>query len=75
MLSDENQPTRQDTETPAVRPGTYSPVTVYLNGNSLGAIFLGILSFVLLIGWMSAEGRYHTLFTQLKHNETASGRS
>ncbi|HEX5808747.1 MAG TPA: hypothetical protein VFY25_08795 [Anaerolineales bacterium] len=66
MVSDENQPTRQETETPAVRPGTYSPVTVYLNGNSLGAIFLGILSFMLLIGWMSAECRYRTLLAQLK---------
>lgn len=75
MVSDENQPARQETETPAVRPGTYSPVTVYLNGYSLGAIFLGILSFALLIGWVSAEDRYHKLLTQLKQNETVSGRS
>lgn len=75
MLSDEKQPTCQEAETPAVCPGTYNPVTVSLNGNSLGAIFLGILSFALLIGWVSAEDRYHKLLTQLKQNETVSGRS
>jgi hypothetical protein len=34
--------------------------------DSLGAIFLGILSVILLIGWRRAEGRYRILMEQQK---------
>jgi hypothetical protein len=40
-------------------------VTVYMK-DTLGAIFLGFLSAVLLIGWMRAEARYRTLLVQLE---------
>ncbi len=43
-------------QTPLVSPGTYSPVTVY-NHDSLGALILGILALILLIGWMRGEER------------------
>lgn len=63
-VREENNPARE-TDTPVVSPGNYSPVTVDLNGNGLGAIFLGILAVLLLIGWMRTEARYHALITQL----------
>ena len=50
-------------KSPEVRPGNYSPVTVYLR-DSLGAIFLGFLSGVLLIGWTRAEARYRALLNE-----------
>lgn len=46
----------EDQNTPAVNPGNYSPVTVYMK-DSLGTLFLGILTIILLIGWMRAEMR------------------
>ena len=52
-------------QTPAVCPGNYSPVTVTMK-DSLGAIFLGILSVILLIGWRRAEGRYRRLIDRQK---------
>ncbi len=51
--------------TPPVSPGNYSPVTVYME-DSLGAIFLGILSGILLIGWMRAEARNRALLAELE---------
>lgn len=45
-----------EVKTPQVSSSTYSPVTVY-NQDSLGALILGILSLVLLFGWMRAEER------------------
>jgi hypothetical protein len=45
-----------DEKTPPVRPGNYSPVTVDMT-DSLGAIFLGVLCVILLIGWMRSEAR------------------
>jgi len=50
--------------TPSVSPGNYSPVTVTVK-DSLGAIFLGILSVILLVGWMRAEARNRILINQL----------
>lgn len=48
--------------TPVVAPGTYSPVTVN-NRDTMGVFFLGILSVILLIAWLRAEGRYRRLVT------------
>ena len=49
--------------TPQAKPGNYSPVTV-TNEDTVGAVFLGILSIILLIGWVRAEARYRDLITQ-----------
>ena len=52
-------------KTPPVSPGNYSPVIVTVT-DSLGAIFLGILSVILLVGWMRAEARNRDLITELE---------
>ena len=65
MSANEGEIQRQEMETPTGGPCVYNPVTVDMNGNSLGAIFLGILSCMLLIGWMRSQERYHALLTQL----------
>jgi hypothetical protein len=65
MFTDEEQVPETGEMTPRVSPGNYSPVTVYLE-DSLGAIFLGILSGLLLLGWMRAESRYRKLTTRLE---------
>ena len=65
MLKDENQNSTLEDKTPSVSPGNYSPVTVYMR-DSLGAIFLGALAGILLIGWMRSEARYRGLITQLE---------
>jgi hypothetical protein len=48
---------------PLISPSNYSPVTVTMK-DSLGAIFLGILAVILLIGWRRAETRYRKLIEQ-----------
>lgn len=58
--------TSQD-KTPSVSPGNYSPVTVNME-DSVGAVFLGILAVILLIGWRRAESRNRHLIQQLKNN-------
>ena len=50
-------------QTPTVCPGNYSPVTVTMS-DSIGAVFLGILAVILLIGWRRAESRYRKLVEQ-----------
>jgi hypothetical protein len=50
-------------QTPLVGPGNYSPVTVTIK-DTLGAVFLGILAMILLIGWQRAETRYRKLLRQ-----------
>jgi hypothetical protein len=57
-----NEPSMEG-QTPTVSPGNYSPVTVTMK-DSLGAIFLGILAVILLIGWRRAETRYRKLIEQ-----------
>lgn len=52
-------------KTPPVSPGNYSPVTVDMR-DTIGAIFLGILAWVLLIGWTRAEARNRALVQQLQ---------
>lgn len=55
--------TSMDNNTPEVSPGNYSPVTVTVS-DSIGAIVLGTLSIILLIGWMRAEAQYRDLLLQ-----------
>jgi hypothetical protein len=50
-------------KTPSVSPGNYSPVTVDMI-DSLGAIFLGILCVILLIGWIRSEARQRAFLSQ-----------
>lgn len=52
-----------EVQTPLVRPGTYSPVRVHIQ-ESLGTLFLGIISVILLIGWMRAEAHNRALLGQ-----------
>ena len=52
-------------QTPAVSPGTYSPVTVTVK-DTMGALFLGILSMILLIRWIRTERLNRELITQLE---------
>lgn len=68
MLKDENQNSTFEDKTPSVSPGNYSPVTVTLK-DTLGLIFMGILSCMLLINWMRAESRYRGLIDQLRITE------
>ena len=65
MSTNENNIQSLEDQTPSVSPGNYSPVTVYMR-DSLGAIFLGALAGILLIGWMRSEARYRGLITQLE---------
>jgi hypothetical protein len=61
MSAEESNLQSPEPETPVVNPGNYSPVSVYMNGNTLGTIFLAILSVLLLIGWMRTETHYYSL--------------
>lgn len=63
MSTSEHEDVTAERTTPEVRPGTYSPVTVQVN-ETLGAIFLGIFGFVLLVAWMRAEARYRGSLAQ-----------
>jgi hypothetical protein len=65
MSTNENKIPPLEDQTPLVSPGNYSPVTVYIK-DTLGALFLGILSGILLVGWMRAEERYRALVTKLE---------
>ena len=63
MTTKEEQTISMDRNTPAVSPGNYSPVTVTVS-DSIGAIVLGTLSIILLIGWTRSEARYRALIMQ-----------
>jgi hypothetical protein len=63
MSINEDQLPIPEEKTPSVSPGNYSPVTVILR-DTWGAIFLGILSVILLVGWMRAEARNRVLIAQ-----------
>ncbi len=52
-------------KTPPVSTGNYSPVTVDMR-DTIGAIFLGILTWILLIGWTRSEARNRALVKQLQ---------
>lgn len=62
--------TPQD-KTPSVSPGNYSPVSINVE-DSVGAVFLGILAVILLIGWRRAESRNRRLVKQLRSNANHS---
>ena len=68
MTSVQPTSTTEDS-TPAVSPGNYSPVTVYVE-DTVGAIILSIIALLLLIGWRRSEKRYRKLIT---HQETPHG--
>lgn len=71
MLTDQQN---KEEQMPVGSPCNYSPVTVTVS-DSIGAIFLGILSVILLIGWRRAETRYRQLATQYRmtnHNDFSS---
>lgn len=65
MSTDKEAVTNPDRKSPDVSPGNYSPVNVYME-DSVGAIFLGLLCGILLIGWMRAEARYCALLNERK---------
>lgn len=68
-MSTENNTVLEE-KTPQVSPGNYSPVTVYMK-DTIGALFLGILTIVVLIGWRISEEKYRTLLTR---QESIDGR-
>lgn len=63
MMANGGQNLIPETQTPEVKPGTYSPVTVHFQ-DTWGTIFLGILSIILLVGWIRAEKRNRSGMTQ-----------
>ena len=65
MTKDENDFLPPEEETPSVCPGNYSPVTVRVS-ETMGVLFLGILSLKLLIEWMRSEARYRDLLSRLE---------
>jgi hypothetical protein len=65
MSTNEDPIPAVEEKSPLVSPGNGSSVTVYME-DTMGAIFLGFLAGVLLIGWMRAEARYRTLITELE---------
>lgn len=67
MMTNEEQNLIQEMQTPEVKPGTYSPVTVHFQ-DTWGTIFLGILSIILLVGWIRSEKRNRTVIA--KQQET-----
>lgn len=44
-------------------PAVNNPWTVHLE-DTVGAVFLGILAGIALIGWMRSEARYHELIVK-----------
>lgn len=59
QVMEQNEPN----STPTVKPGSYSPVNVTVN-DSWGAVMLGILSIILLIGWVRAEHQLKVLLAK-----------
>ena len=53
----------QENTTPEVKPGVYNPVNITVN-ESWGAMILGILCIVLLVGWVHAENKLKALLSQ-----------
>jgi hypothetical protein len=67
--------TNSEENTPLDRSRSGNSVSVYME-DTLGAIFLGFLSSLLLIGWMRAEARNRRLIARLEqaygHNSTVA---
>lgn len=51
-----------DEQMSQVKPGIYNPVTVTVR-DSVGTLVLGIISIILLIGWVNAEKRNRQLLS------------
>ena len=72
MMTDETSDTTVKTPAPPVPPGPYplSPLPTQWQSltltDTVGAIFLGILSVILLIGWRRSELRYRRLITHME---------
>jgi hypothetical protein len=64
----EDQPTTDPDATPKKPAGTYSPVTVHQE-DTVGAIFLGLTTLVLLFAYLLSERRQRKL---LSHPGAAS---
>ena len=67
MSANENPLPTLENKTPLCNPCHSSSVTVTVK-DSLGAIFLGILSVILLVGWMRAEARNRVLIPELERS-------
>ena len=65
MSANENPLPTSENKTPLCNPCHSSSVTVTVK-DSLGAIFLGILSVILLVEWIRAEARNRVLITQME---------
>lgn len=59
--SDTNQVSER--QSPPESPGIYNPVDIHVQ-DSLGALILGILSIVLLVGWIKSEERNRQLLSR-----------
>lgn len=64
MTATENQELQSEDQSPLAATGPYNPVTVTMQ-DTWGAIFLGMLSVVLLIGWLLSEKRNRKLVNQI----------
>jgi hypothetical protein len=62
-MQENNLTPGQENTTPEVKPGVYNPVHISLN-ESTGVLLLGILSILLLIGWVRAENKLKALLSQ-----------
>ena len=60
-MSRENMTSQE--ATPQVSPGNYSTVTVDMK-DTMGSFFLGVITAILLLGWMRAEARCRALLEQ-----------
>lgn len=71
MLTNEEQSPAIGVKTPVDISGNYQPIHLE---DTVGAIFLGILAVICLIGWMRSESRYRSLITklELKHGNRSS---
>ncbi len=63
MSTIEEQTPKWDGKAPVDISGNYQPIHLE---DTVGAIFLGILAVISLVGWIRAEGRYRKLITQRK---------
>jgi hypothetical protein len=57
METKQNNHPDEEIITPKVSRGIYNPVTVELH-DTVGAIVLGLISIILLIGWIASEMRH-----------------
>ena len=65
MVTNENSQLPREEQASSACGGNYSPVTVTVR-ETLGVLFLGILSLKLLMEWMRSEARYRDLLNRLE---------